>query len=96
MSNKMCRGSLITRISHKEHQTELKNDTLLTNYTLIYLKFEIADCNSAKLKKAFDVLHQRRARAAQELRYSAFEVEHHIFRLKCLVPVPLWLVRNPG
>jgi hypothetical protein len=44
----------------------------------------------------FDVLHQRRARAAQELRYSALEVEHYVFRLKCLVPAPLWLVRNPG
>ena len=45
---------------------------------------------------AFDVLHQRRARAALELRYSALEVEHYVFRLKCLVPAPLWLVRNPG
>jgi len=42
-------------------------------------------------------------RAAQELRYSAFEVENYVFpvagifiRLKCLVPAPLWPVRNPG
>jgi hypothetical protein len=47
-------------------------------------------------KKAFDVLHQRRARAAQELRYSVLEVEHYFFGLKCLVPAPHWLVRNPG
>ncbi|MEE8552769.1 MAG: hypothetical protein V3S72_05665 [Desulfobacterales bacterium] len=45
-------------------------------------------------KKAFDVLHQRRSRVAQELCYSALEVEHYIFGLKCLVPAPLWLVRN--
>ena len=45
---------------------------------------------------AFDVLHQRRARAAQELSYSALEVEHYVFVLKCLVPVPLWFVRNSG
>jgi len=37
----------------------------------------------------FDVLHQRRAIAAQELRYSALEVEHYVFELKCLVPAPL-------
>ncbi len=48
------------------------------------------------IKKAFDVLHQRRARAAHELRYSALEVEHYVFGRKCLVPAPLWLVRNPG
>jgi hypothetical protein len=47
-------------------------------------------------KKAFDVLHQWRSRAAQELRYSALEVEHHVFGLKCLVPAPLWIVINPG
>jgi hypothetical protein len=47
-------------------------------------------------KKAFDVLHQRRARATHELRYSALEVEHYVFGLKCLVLVPLRLVRNPG
>jgi len=39
---------------------------------------------------------KRRARATQELRYSALEVEHYAFGLKCLVPAPLWLVRNPG
>jgi hypothetical protein len=33
---------------------------------------------------------------AQELRYSALEVENYVFGLKCLVPAPLWLVRNPG
>jgi hypothetical protein len=24
------------------------------------------------------------------------EVEHYVFGLKCLVPAPHWLVRNPG
>jgi hypothetical protein len=38
----------LTRISHEEHQTECKNNTILINSTLIYLKFGIADCNSAK------------------------------------------------
>jgi hypothetical protein len=33
---------------HEEHQTEWKNNTILINYTLIYLKFGIADCNSAE------------------------------------------------
>jgi hypothetical protein len=47
-------------------------------------------------KRAFDVLHQRRARAVQELRYLALEVKHYVFGLKCLVPAPLLLVRNPG
>jgi len=37
----------------------------------------------------FDVLHQRRARAAQELCYSALEVKYYVFGLKCLVPEPL-------
>ncbi len=53
-----------------------KNNTILINYTLIYLKIGIVVCNSEKLKKEFDVLHQRRASAAQELRYSALEVEY--------------------
>jgi len=44
---------------------------------------------------AFDVLHQRRARAAQELRYSALEVEHYVFP-DAGIPAPLWLVRNLG
>ena len=72
-----------------------KNNTIFINYKLICFKFGIADSNSAK-KKAFDVLYQRRARAAQEQRYSTLEVEHYVFELKCLVPAPLWLVRNPG
>jgi hypothetical protein len=38
----------LARISHEEHQPEWKNNTILINYTLIYLKFGIADCNSAK------------------------------------------------
>jgi hypothetical protein len=38
----------LTCISHEEHQTEWKNNMILINYTLIYLKFGIADCNSAK------------------------------------------------
>ena len=63
----------IARISHEEHQTEWKDNTILINYTLIYLEFGIADCSSAK-KMAFDVLHQRLTRAAHELRYSALEV----------------------
>jgi hypothetical protein len=50
----------------------------------------------AQNKKAFDVLHQRRTIAAQELRYSALEVEHYVFGLKCLVPEPLWLVKKSG
>ena len=41
----------LARISHEEHQTEWKNNTILINYTLIYLKLGIADCNSAKYKK---------------------------------------------
>jgi hypothetical protein len=48
-----------TRIYHEEHQTEWKNNTILINDTLIYLKFGIADCNSAKYKKTFDVLHDK-------------------------------------
>ena len=49
----------------------------------------------------FDVLHQRPAKAAQELRYSALEVNCYVFpdagifnRLKCPVPALLGLVRN--
>jgi hypothetical protein len=38
---------------------------------------------------------KRRARTAQELHYSALEVEHYVLGLKCLVPEPLWIVRNP-
>ena len=37
----------------------------------------------------FDVLHQRRARAALKLCYSALEVKYYVFGLKCLVPEPL-------
>ena len=40
-------------------------------------------------KIVFDVLYQRRARAAQEQRYSALEVKYYAFGLKCLVPAPL-------
>jgi hypothetical protein len=40
-------------------------------------------------KIAFDVLHQRLARADQELRYSALEVKDYVFGLKCLVPESL-------
>ena len=43
-----CTRTELARISHEEHQTEWKNNTILINYTLIYLKFGIADCNSAK------------------------------------------------
>jgi len=42
------RLKILTRISHEEHQTEWKNNTTLINDTLIYLKFGIAYCNSAK------------------------------------------------
>jgi hypothetical protein len=87
--------SILARISHEEHQTEFKNNSILVNNTLIYLKCVIADCKRAKYKKAFDALHQRRTRAAQKLRYSALKVEHYVFGLKCLVPAPLWPVRNP-
>jgi len=40
-------------------------------------------------KTVFDVLHQRSVRAAQELRYSALEVNFFVFGLKCFVPAPL-------
>ena len=40
-------------------------------------------------KIVFDVLYQRRARAAQEQRYSTLEVKRYVFGLKCLVPAPL-------
>ena len=36
---------ILSRISHEEHLTEWKNNTILINYTLFYLKFGIADCN---------------------------------------------------
>ncbi len=42
------RSQHLARISHEEYQTKWKNNTILINYTLIYLKFGIADCNSAK------------------------------------------------
>jgi len=48
------------------------------------------------LRKVFNFFHQRRAGVAQELRYSAIEVANYIFRLKCLVPKPLQLVRKQG
>jgi len=35
-------------MSHEEHQTEWKNNMILINYTLFYLKFGITDCKSAK------------------------------------------------
>ena len=38
----------LTQISPEEHQTEWENNTIFIIYTLIYLKFGIADCNSAK------------------------------------------------
>ncbi len=44
----MLDQNLLARISYEEHQTEWKNNTILINYTLIYLKFGIAGCNSAK------------------------------------------------
>ena len=40
--------SILARISHEEHQTEWKTNTILIDYTLIYLKFGIADCNGVK------------------------------------------------
>jgi len=41
-------------------------------------------------------LHLRRAGAIQGLRYSAIEVNYYVFRLKCLVPESLQLVRKQG
>ena len=67
---------LLPRISHEEHQTEWKNNTILINYTLIFSSSELQTVIVQIKRKAFDVLHQRRARAAQELRYSALEVEY--------------------
>jgi hypothetical protein len=49
-----------------------------------------------KYKHIVDFLHPRRAGAIQELRYSAVEVKHYIFKLKCLVPESLQLVRKSG
>jgi hypothetical protein len=63
--------------------------TISTNYTLIVLSSELQTVIVQNKKKAFDVLHQRRARAAQELRYSALEVKYYVFGLKCLVQAPL-------
>ncbi len=74
----------------------MEKNTILINYTLIYLNSELQTVIVQNKRKAFDVLHQRRTRAAQELRYSALEVEHYVFELKCLVHAPLSLVRNPG
>ncbi len=42
----------------------------------------------------FDVLHQRRTRAALELCYSALEVKYYVFGLKC--PWPPRLARPPS
>jgi len=55
----------------------------------LYIIFIITDCQSVEQKIMFDVLHQRQARATQELCYSALEVKYYVFGLKCLIPEPL-------
>ncbi|MFC1817149.1 hypothetical protein ACFL0M_14710, partial [Thermodesulfobacteriota bacterium] len=50
-------------------------------------------CFEMQLKSRLMFLTEGRP---ERTRYSALEVKDYVFGLKCLVPEPLWPVRNPG